>query len=87
MILKWWVCSLGIICYGMIICIILFFQCLLSGGVDSTVCAVLLHKALPKNQVIAIHIDNGFMRKDESTKVVEALRQLNLDLTGKYIIY
>lgn len=55
--------------------------CLLSGGVDSTVCAVLLHKALPKNQVVAIHIDNGFMREDESTKVVEALRQLNLDLT------
>jgi GMP synthase (glutamine-hydrolysing) len=55
--------------------------CLLSGGVDSTVCAVLLHKALQKDQVIAIHIDNGFMRKDESAKVVEALRNLNLDLT------
>ena len=36
---------------------------LVSGGVDSTVCAALLHKALNKDQVIAVHIDNGFMRK------------------------
>ncbi|VEN56419.1 unnamed protein product [Callosobruchus maculatus] len=42
---------------------------LLSGGVDSTVCAALLHKALRPEQIIAIHIDNGFMRKNESEKV------------------
>lgn len=36
---------------------------LVSGGVDSTVCAALLHKALNKDQVITVHIDNGFMRK------------------------
>ena len=44
---------------------------MLSGGVDSTVCAALLYKALNKDQVIAIHIDNGFMRKNESDAIVE----------------
>jgi GMP synthase (glutamine-hydrolysing) len=37
---------------------------LASGGVDSTVCAALLNEALPKKQVISLHIDNGFMRKN-----------------------
>lgn len=53
---------------------------LVSGGVDSTVCAALLHKALHRDQVIAFHIDNGFMRKDESDKVAQSLSQLGLDL-------
>lgn len=48
--------------------------CLASGGVDSTVCAVLLLKALGPERVICIHIDHGFMRLDESAKVVEALK-------------
>jgi GMP synthase (glutamine-hydrolysing) len=38
--------------------------CALSGGVDSSVLAVLLHKAIGKN-LIAIFIDNGLLRKDE----------------------
>lgn len=42
---------------------------LLSGGVDSTVCAALMTKALGRDRVIAIHIDNGFMRKNESEQV------------------
>lgn len=46
---------------------------LVSGGVDSTVCTALLAKALPKEQIIALHIDNGFMRHEESKKVKEAL--------------
>ncbi len=54
----------------------------MSGGVDSTVCTVLLYKALPASQIIAVHIDNGFMRKDESIKVAQSLRELGLNLTG-----
>ncbi len=42
---------------------------LLSGGVDSTVCAALISKALGSEQIVAIHIDNGFMRKGESEQV------------------
>jgi len=44
--------------------------CALSGGVDSSVAAVLVSKAIGK-QLHCIHIDNGLMRKDESKKVVE----------------
>ncbi|XP_071146838.1 GMP synthase [glutamine-hydrolyzing]-like [Mytilus edulis] len=53
---------------------------LLSGGVDSTVCAALLHKALKDDQVIAVHIDNGFMRKNESNHVEVSLREIGLDV-------
>nr|KAG5698957.1 hypothetical protein BaRGS_024878 [Batillaria attramentaria] len=53
---------------------------LLSGGVDSTVCAALLNKALKEEQVIAVHIDNGFMRKNESRKVEESLKALGLKI-------
>jgi len=55
---------------------------LVSGGVDSTVCAALLHKALQPEQVIALHIDNGFMRQNESHNVEESLRALGLHLNG-----
>ncbi|MBT5023464.1 glutamine-hydrolyzing GMP synthase [Candidatus Woesearchaeota archaeon] len=51
---------------------------LVSGGVDSTVTAALLTKSLDPNQIYAIHIDNGFMRKDESKKVEQALKSLGL---------
>ncbi|XP_043219698.1 GMP synthase [glutamine-hydrolyzing]-like isoform X2 [Amphibalanus amphitrite] len=53
---------------------------LVSGGVDSTVCAALLHKALSQDQVIAVHIDNGFMRKHESLQVEQSLRKIGLKL-------
>lgn len=45
--------------------------CALSGGVDSTVAAVLVEKAIG-NQLICIHIDNGLMRKNES-EIIEKL--------------
>lgn len=57
---------------------------LLSGGVDSTVCAALFRRALKAEQVVAFHIDNGFMRKDESTNVEKSLNQLGLEVKGKY---
>ncbi|CAI6345161.1 unnamed protein product [Macrosiphum euphorbiae] len=53
---------------------------LLSGGVDSTVCAALLHRALDREQVIAVHIDNGFMRLGESEQVMKSLNALGLDV-------
>jgi len=57
---------------------------LVSGGVDSAVCAALLHKALREGEdtsrVQAIHIDNGFLRKEESDQVVNSLQELGLNL-------
>ncbi|CAG2183293.1 unnamed protein product, partial [Oppiella nova] len=51
-----------------------------SGGVDSTVCAALLRKALKEEQVVAVHIDNGFMRKNESEAVEKSLKSIGLKL-------
>ncbi len=42
--------------------------CALSGGVDSTVAAVLVHEAIGE-QLTCMFIDNGFMRKDEVTQL------------------
>ncbi|XP_076358588.1 GMP synthase burgundy isoform X3 [Tachypleus tridentatus] len=53
---------------------------LVSGGVDSTVCAALVHRALGEERLIAIHVNNGFMRKNESLQVEHSLRQLGLKL-------
>jgi GMP synthase (glutamine-hydrolysing) len=53
----------------------------LSGGVDSSVAAVLLHKAIG-DQLHCFHIDTGLMRKGESEQVVSTFRdhyQINLD--------
>ena len=52
----------------------------LSGGVDSSVAAVLVDKAIGK-QLYCIHVDSGLMRKDESEKVVTMFREkYNLNL-------
>lgn len=51
---------------------------MLSGGVDSTVCAALLRKALHADRIVAIHIDNGFMRKSESSQVEESLSKIGV---------
>ena len=42
----------------------------LSGGVDSTVAAMLLHRAVGKN-LTCIFVDNGLLRKDEYKTVLE----------------
>jgi GMP synthase (glutamine-hydrolysing) len=51
---------------------------LASGGVDSTVAAVMLKEALGPERVHLLHIDNGLMRKDESRHVVEMFGRLGL---------
>jgi len=57
-----------------------YVLCALSGGVDSSVAATLLQRAIGK-QLVCIHIDNGLMRKDESKKVVDLFRKnFNLNL-------
>ena len=53
----------------------------LSGGVDSTVAAVLLHKAIGKN-LHCIFVDNGLLRKDEFSKVLESYRVMGLNVKG-----
>ncbi len=55
--------------------------CALSGGVDSSVAAVLLHRAIG-DQLVCIHINNGLMRKNESESVLRTFREafrINLD--------
>lgn len=51
---------------------------LVSGGVDSAVTAALLVKALNPDNVYAIHIDHGLMRKNESDVVCENLKAMGL---------
>ncbi len=48
--------------------------CALSGGVDSTVCAVLLHKAIGDN-LTCIFVDHGLMRKNEGDEVMSLLKR------------
>ncbi len=53
--------------------------CALSGGVDSTVAAVLVKQAIG-DQLICIHIDTGLMRKNESKEISELFNsKLNLN--------
>jgi GMP synthase (glutamine-hydrolysing) len=49
-----------------------------SGGVDSTVAAVLTAKAIG-NRLIAVYVDTGFMRKNESEEVKKILEDLNVN--------
>jgi GMP synthase (glutamine-hydrolysing) len=51
---------------------------LASGGVDSTVAAVVLSRALGPERVHLLHIDNGLMRKDESAQVLAMFGRLGL---------
>jgi GMP synthase (glutamine-hydrolysing) len=49
---------------------------LISGGVDSTVAAALLLKALEPGQIHLLYVDTGLMRKDESVEVMRTLSAL-----------
>jgi GMP synthase (glutamine-hydrolysing) len=53
----------------------------LSGGVDSSVAAFLLHKAIGKN-LTCIFVDNGLLRKNEFNKVMESYLGLGLNVVG-----
>lgn len=48
--------------------------CALSGGVDSSVAAVMVHKAVGK-QLTCIFVDHGLLRKDEGDQVEEVFRK------------
>lgn len=53
----------------------------LSGGVDSSVAATLLHKAIGKN-LHCIFVDNGLLRKDEFESVLASYQGLGLNVKG-----
>ncbi|MFA4858422.1 MAG: glutamine-hydrolyzing GMP synthase [Candidatus Margulisiibacteriota bacterium] len=61
----------------------------LSGGVDSTTVAVLVHKALG-DQLTCMFIDQGFMRKNEAQKIVEIFHKhfkinlIHIDATARF---
>jgi len=52
---------------------------LVSGGVDSNVAFSLLNRALGPENVYGLHVDNGFMRKDESDWVKKTLAEAGFD--------
>jgi GMP synthase (glutamine-hydrolysing) len=53
----------------------------LSGGVDSTVAATLIHKAIG-DRLQGIFVDNGVLRKDEFGQVLDSYNKIGLNVTG-----
>lgn len=53
----------------------------LSGGVDSTVAAGLMHQAIGQN-LICIFVDNGLLRKNEFEEVLESYKEMGLHIIG-----
>ena len=53
----------------------------LSGGVDSSVAAILLHQAIGKN-LTCIFVDNGLLRKNEFSKVLDSYKHMGLNVIG-----
>ena len=53
----------------------------LSGGVDSTVAATLIHRAIGKN-LFGIFVDNGVLRKDEFQHVLDTYAKIGLNVKG-----
>ena len=62
----------------------------LSGGVDSSVVAALLIKAIGK-QLVCVHVNHGLMRKGESEQVIEVFRNqmdanlIYIDATDRFL--
>ncbi len=54
--------------------------CGVSGGVDSSVVAALLHEALPKEQLVCVFVDQGLLRKDEAEQVQDMFKLLDIPL-------
>ncbi|MEY3415924.1 MAG: hypothetical protein RL060_35 [Bacteroidota bacterium] len=53
----------------------------LSGGVDSSVAAVLIHKAIGTN-LYCVFVDNGLLRKNEFEEVLESYKNMGLNVIG-----
>jgi len=53
----------------------------LSGGVDSSVAAVILHKAIGSN-LTCIFVDNGLLRKNEFSQVLASYQHMGLNVRG-----
>jgi GMP synthase (glutamine-hydrolysing) len=53
----------------------------ISGGVDSTVAATLIHKAIGKN-LFCIFVDNGVLRKNEFEQVLDTYKNIGLNIKG-----
>ena len=53
--------------------------CALSGGVDSSVLAMLLNKAIKKN-LTCLFINNGLLRKNEASEVINSFKKINIKL-------
>ncbi|OGU54331.1 MAG: glutamine-hydrolyzing GMP synthase [Ignavibacteria bacterium RBG_13_36_8] len=64
--------------------------CALSGGVDSSVAAVLLNEAIG-DKLTCIHVDSGVMRKNESRDIVDMFKKnynlnlIHVDASGKFL--
>lgn len=62
----------------------------MSGGVDSSVCAALLHRAVGK-QLTCVFVDHGCMRKDEPRQIAEVFRDgfginlISVDAEGRFL--
>lgn len=56
--------------------------CALSGGVDSTVVGTLLTKALGADRVHCVFVNNGLLRKNEYSSVLEMYEMLGLNVRG-----
>ncbi|NKQ40013.1 MAG: glutamine-hydrolyzing GMP synthase [Sulfurovum sp.] len=54
--------------------------CGVSGGVDSSVVAAMLHEALPNDQLICVFVDQGLLRKDEAEQVQTMFKLLDIPL-------